>query len=196
MTVTDEMLSAFLDGELSADEANAIESAIKSDAALAARLERMKKVAPLIAKTYAAIDNKPLPEAVRALLHVDESEQGIEKESSVVKFLGKKSLHLQGGWITSMAASVALLIGVGVGLQLAPRNDWAAGNAIASVIEPSNPFYAALESTQSAQHVDTSSGLVTPVLTFKSRSGQYCREFLVAGEAVTNRAVACRSGDR
>lgn len=189
MTVTDETLSAYIDDELSPDEMEAIKTAIVMDNELAARLENMKCPDRLITEAFGGIDSEPLPEAILDLLEDDDA----NSPEDVIPFPAMQAVRPAAPWVAPLAASVALAVGIVAGMQIAPdRSDSREQVSLAGVINASNPLYAALESAQSTSRVETSEGAITPILTFKSVDGPYCREFFVERNAYPSRAVACR----
>ncbi len=197
MTVTDEKLSAYIDGELALDEIEAINNALKSDAALAARLAELKRPDRLIAAAYGEIDKEPMSEAIMDLLRPEAGDGGTAIGGNIVRF-PLSLMRAPQKWAMPLAASVALAIGVGVGVQLTSDNgpERRENILLAGVIEAASPIHQALDSVPSSETYSLNGASVTPVLTFKSKEGDYCREFLVASDAVTSRAVACRMNDQ
>lgn len=191
MTISDDKLSAYIDGELSPSEINEIKLALKNDPAVGARMERLKRPDALISAAYGKIDDEPMPDSVMDLLRdTGDAENSGEK---VIQFAPRPAAKSPALWAVPLAASIALAIGVGVGMQIAADHSRNENQfALAGVIDSSSPVFAALESTPSATMVETPDGTITPILTFKSENGDYCREYVVANDAVTNRAVACR----
>ncbi|NOX95635.1 MAG: DUF3379 domain-containing protein, partial [Alphaproteobacteria bacterium] len=105
-----------------------------------------------------------------------------------------------GQWATPLAASLALAIGIGVGMLFALPTNTSIGEAMlfAGVIDQDQPIHQILESGRSAETVfldDGQTASMTPVLTFKSTSGEYCREFILVANEFNNRAVACRRNE-
>lgn len=192
MTITDQKLSAYIDGELSPGEIAEINKALQSDPEIAVRLEHLKCPDALIAAAYSEIDDEPMPDGVMDLLR--ETNDVESADENVVQFAPKPVIKSPAPWITPLAASVALAIGVGVGMQIA--SDHTRGNGqfvVAGVIDPSNPLYAALEATPSGVTAETETGALTPVLTFRSVDERYCREFSISKDDQVSHAVACRT---
>ena len=67
MSVTDDILSAFLDGELPADQLKRIAKEIDADPALRQRAEALAAPDAILQKAYRTIDDDPMPDAVLAL---------------------------------------------------------------------------------------------------------------------------------
>jgi hypothetical protein len=184
---TDEILSAFIDGELPAEEMEEVRREIEKSAALAARVEALKNADRAVASIYQAIDNEPMPQSVLDLLA---AKDGAAASSNVVSFAPRRAGGGARYWPAALAASVALAAGIGLGVQFS-----AGGALIAGTIDEGNPLFAALETTPSAETVKLSSGrgaTFTPVLSFRSQAGDICREFSLSSGARANRAVACR----
>lgn len=186
---TDEILSAFIDGELPAEEMDEVRREIDQSAALAARVEALKKADRAVACAYRAIDDEPMPQGVLDLL----AAKSEAPDSNVVSLPRRRAGGGARYWPAALAASLALAAGVGLGLQFS-----AGGALIAGTIEKGNPLYAALETTPSAETVklDGRRGAIfTPVLSFRSQAGDICREFSLSSGDRGNRAVACRGDD-
>lgn len=183
---TDEILSAFIDGELPPEEMDEVAREIDKSAALAARVEALKKADRAVAGAYRTIDEEPMPQGVLDLL-------AAKNRAPVSNVVAMPRRHAGGGaryWPTALAASLALAAGLGLGLQFS-----AGGALIAGTIEKGNPLYAALETTPSAETVTIDGrrgATITPVLSFRSQTGDICREFSLSSGDRANRAVACR----
>ncbi len=67
-TADDEALSAFLDGELGADEAHRLRQRLARDPALAARLAVLEKANSTVREAYAPVVDERLPERLVDLL--------------------------------------------------------------------------------------------------------------------------------
>lgn len=198
MMITDEKLSAYIDGELALNEIEAIDKALNSDAALAARLAEMKRPDRLIAAAYGEIDKDPMPDRVMDLLRAAPGHAKSDNGKKIIRFPFQQFVSLPQQWATPIAAAVALAIGVGVGVQFISDNspEQRENILLAGVIDAASPVHQALDSVPSSEAYSLNGGSITPVLTFKSREGDFCREFSVTSDAVTNRAVACRVNDQ
>lgn len=190
-TITDETLSAFLDGELGTSQAEEVRVALDSDPALRARLARFERADSTMRDAASTIVNRQLPQSVLTMLASNgASIASLEADRS-------RSLGRSRFWPTAIAASIALVVGWSTGVFYLGASQ---GNAawsnlqIAARAAPGNPLFEVLETTPSGQSVafGESSGSFQPVLSFASKNGEPCREFLVAGSDDSIRAVACR----
>lgn len=187
MTITDEILSAYLDGELPPADTARVEAAINADPALAARLKRLETATRRFADAVREIDRTPTPASVEALLK--------PSADNVVQFRRPKRETPK--WIVpaAMAASLAAIVFVGGNLGRAPGVGGGAFAVAAGPVDPRSGLHRALERTPSAEAFSARGGTIRPVATFRIVDGSLCREFIAEGESHAARAVACR-GDR
>ena len=94
--ITNDMLSAYIDGELAPEEMERVARAIAADELLAARLEQFRRVDRLLTEFSSAIDAQPLPPAVLALLEppcADDDAAARAAPRAVVLPLTRRPLH-------------------------------------------------------------------------------------------------------
>lgn len=192
MTITDEMLSAFIDGELSPADTARVREALKEDENLDARLKELEAPDQLIATAYGAIDNEPMPEGVLALLQ-EAPAKTKTGEGNVITFPGKW-LRPPQQWAAPLAASVALAIGVGAGMQLA-SGPGQSSITLAGYVDSKSALHSALMTTPSGETVKLArtDETVTPILSFETKDGRYCREFSITSHTSGQRALACQT---
>jgi len=199
--ITNEMLSAYIDGELAPQEMERVREAIAADELLAARLRQFRRVDRLLTEFSSAIDAQPLPPAVLALLDppcADPGADGSTGHNAVVLPFARRWLHRGAG---ALALAASLVLAVAIALQFNSRDGAETGfeeMVRAGAVVPSSPLHHALEDVRSDQAyaVGDGTGLgITPVLSFVSRRQEYCREFRVDAGARAARGVACRRDD-
>jgi hypothetical protein len=101
-------------------------------------------------------------------------------------------------WPTALAATLALFVGYvasNVFTGAPSQSPIVAGVVpVGEEIRRGHPYFAALETKASAEPAATGLAgvFIEPVLTFKSQSDAYCREFLARRDDRGARAVACR----
>lgn len=199
---SDHTLSAYLDRELPPAEMRLIREAVESDAELANRLAGLEEPDRIIKSAYRSIDSHPLPESIAALLREDETQAGESatgRDETVIAFPVHRAPERLYRWALPLAASIALVIGLGVGAGV----DWRGGNGgnvgvprMAAVIASGDPLFEILERGESARKFSLEGEVaVTPVLTFATESGAFCREFEMLSPGAAMRAVACREDD-
>jgi negative regulator of sigma E activity len=198
--ISNETLSAFLDGELPVEEMESVRRAVARDELLAARLRQFDRVDKLLAAFCADIDKQPLPDSVMTLL--DKTGHGNPATNATTPRETAHGARASHHWprMLALAASVVLAILIGVRFDFG-KEPVVNVDQLASVgpIAPSSPLHRVLENSPSDETVAVAGvdGLsITPVLSFESINREYCREFRVNSAAQASRAVACRLGDR
>lgn len=188
---TEEDLWAFIDREAPLHHVRAILADERSDPALAERIREMREEA---AELSAAMD-MDLAEPVPAdLIRAVERASAPKRQS--VRWLAP---------VTAMAATVALAVGIGAWIgekrlddRLAAMDERARSEQalLASVLQEGLERRLSGEAHEVAANDFDFSASLTPVKTYKSVSGHWCREFEEiirrGGEDLRRRGVACR----
>lgn len=191
MNLTDEVLSAFLDGELPEADMAIVRDRLAQDPALAERLAQLAAVDNLLADHYAAIDQRPLPQGVTDLLAPVESTTGPThappgQRDKVVAFPLRRRVRQGLQRRAGTAVAAALVVGFGLaqlwpGSASDPADDW---QRVAQ----------ALDTTPSGQtRALEAGGQLTPRLTFTNQAGDYCRQFRLQEPGAASEHIACRS---
>lgn len=209
MKITDEILTAYLDGELAVDDIADVARQIDSLPKLARRIKNLRRNDASIAQAYHAIDSKPMPAGILDMLDKFPQSQGkepVEGVATVLPFKKKSTILSQAPmWQMAMAASVMLFVGLGAGRYLVPPEPASAEiiqaheNILAQqntgIIGPENSLFAVLESQPSAIPVTLAASgdtVVLPSMTFKTGDNRYCRAYSVIGQESSSKNVACR----
>ena len=184
---SDEQLSAFIDGELPAAEMDALARAIETDAALAARVERLGAANTAFIAAASEIDTKPMSAGVAKVLAAPPTAKVLAFRPRAVAWLKEHR---------ALAASVlcaAMAAGVVSGLE--PPEDPFAPKADGLILA-SSPLHHALEVGATGESVLISAGVTaTPRLSFASDDGAFCRQFDVTTQRGVTSAIACHEGD-
>jgi len=200
--ITNEVLSAYIDGELSPEEMERVRAAIDRDEALAARLRDFSRVDELLAEFSSAIDREPMPARVLELL--DPPRTGSETRGTAVQEARILSLPRRPWYRTAgaLALAASVVLALAVGLQQESGRDRGAGlDSLVRTgpVPESAALHHALQETASDNAyaaADEAGPSVTPVLSFVSTRGEYCREFRVDAQGQAARGLACRRDDR
>lgn len=185
----DELLSAYLDGELSKADANELERRLARDPKLSERLESMRAMDRVAAVAFHEMDERPMPKRVLELL-------GEEKErphaSNVVPLWRNTGLGEFIRLPVALAASIALVAGLWLGGFLgnggAPE-----GAAWANRIVEDSALYAAFDRAASGESMELGNDrYAEPVLTFRSDGGAWCRQVRITGGPAPAATLACR----
>jgi negative regulator of sigma E activity len=182
MKITDETLSAFLDNELTDAEMEAVRSQLAHDPSLADRLADMASVDAQLQKHYAAIDDRPMPEAVTRLLEQEPAPDTARSQDNVVTFPWWRTLRGHAGKAVAAAviAGVALMQWFGT-----PSSGGPSWQTVAQALNtrPSGQMYEV-----------TSHATLTPRLTFRNQAGEWCRQFRLVSDGAASEQIACRTG--
>lgn len=189
MKINDEILSAFLDGELPESQVERLRDRLAKDPALADRLAELSTTDEALVKHYSAIDERPLPDRLQQLLADSDTRSESETEAQsaqVIEFplwrRARQALSEHAG----LAASVALALGFGLAQvtgSLAPD----AGDSW-------QPVAHSLETLPSGASQSLSGGQeITARISFVNQQGQYCRQYRITGPEQSSENIACRT---
>lgn len=200
-----ETLVAYVDGELDAARVQEIEAALRDDHALRDTVRRLRVGAALMRGSFGDVMNEPLPGRVHAAISEAFAREARDSASEAPRRRG-------GAWWPSLVAAslAALVVGLSGGywfaderlrseLALRDRQLQEDQRALESAIS------AALEKHLSGDTVHWESpdsgsrASITPVRTFKTSDGRWCREYIhdsrIEERTVERRAIACRVDD-
>ena len=189
----DEVLSAFIDGELNAVDADRLTERLAREPALLKRLEALRSSDEATRAMYAAVDQQPIPQAIMDLLQTDAPlTSGVP--DNVVAFPPQ-------GWRrfsqapVAIAASVALVAGFLMSrvIDNAPDETAAVSALYAQTIPPNSDVFRLLENSVSADEVafpDGSDGRI--ILSFADSNGDWCRQLAINSTVASVNALACR----
>lgn len=170
--IGDEMLIAYLDGELDEAGMAAVDAALATDAGLVDRLEAHAALAERVRAAYAPVAEEPVPEALTALLQ--------PRTAKVVDLAGRRRPPRTYVWWGAIAASLV------VGVMLVGRE---LPLPFADPIGQDMTAHGQLARALTVQASGPGKGDVEIGLTFKARDGRYCRTFTVDETS----GLACRA---
>jgi len=192
--LTDEVLMAYADGALPDTEAASVASALEHDVEARAIVAEFRRTAERARAAYADIMTEPVPDSlVRTVL-------GTEMCSPNVVDMARARKARPAIWRSALplAASVALLIGIGTALLL--RELPTAQMITLGPVEPTTPLAQMLETKASGVAVarprrgaEDGEHLMV-VATFRDRKARICREIEVLGANMQAKyaGAACR----
>jgi negative regulator of sigma E activity len=187
----DELLSAWLDGEMTSDEADRLAERLANEPVLARRLDAMRAGDEAVRRVFATLDETPMPEAVLQRLQA-----AGDAPENVVPFPARgarRFLQLP----VALAATVALAVGLVIGRGISPASQPVpgAGGLYANTIAAGSPLRDLLENGASGQAVSVGADASgEPILSFEDRRGDFCRQWRVDTPARSIQGVACRRG--
>ncbi len=189
--IPDEVLMAYADGELPADEAAALEARLSEDADLAARVQVFSASAAALKDLKHADTSATMPAGLEQALRARVTSASADAPAMVaadpvpagnVVAFPQRRVPL---WTGALAATVALAVGLGAGL-LAGKGTGPNGSV--------DPVFAALDSLPSGEVTTLADGTeLRMVASFNSSDGALCREYEQIGQDATGQlTVACR----
>ncbi len=196
MIVTDEMLMAYADGELSGAEASAVERAISENEDLAARVALFADSRDAVRQAYEKPPIVPadLEARVRAMAATAAAlQQTAPSASNVIDLAARR--RVVPFWQLPAAAAVALAIGLG-SAWLTGQGSGSGGLQVAGLGDPA--IVGALATVASGERVALGGGAnFAAIATFRDGDNSLCREFehdREGGSTVV--AVACRTDNK
>lgn len=221
MNYTDEDLNALLDGELSSAEAEQIQRAMQHDTELAERYAALLMAESQYCEAISLIDNHPLPTKLAELLtgnsRAEDQDADLSEPLDLTRDgFGSRNLPTLSAWphrlaefvhwfspVKFAAVAASAMFGLLMIQQLAtpPAADQDSRTLELLTqygeIPDQHPASALLSNAPSGLSNQVSDGIsLTPVLSFESISGSYCREFITQSQTDSYRSVAClNNGD-
>ena len=192
MTISDETLMAYADGELDAAGRASVEAAMREDPEIGKRIAQHRALRETMRGAFSAVLNEPVPDRLTAAAR---GRTGAPK-STVVDFslareaARQKNSVAPGRWQpAAMAASLLLGLGLGFLAWHGPRTliQPGAGGGLVASAALAEALSTQLSDDRSADHV----GVIG--LSFRDKSGDYCRTFALTGSDASS-GLACREG--
>jgi hypothetical protein len=192
MNYDDEILMAYVDGEVDEKLRAEIDAAIARDPALARRVERQRAVRAKVAGAFAKVLDQPLPDHLMRAARGAGASESPASRGNVLQFPARPTRAPSPSWRgrewAAMAASLLLgaviswrLLATGDGAPIVPgRNSLVAHGALAHALDTQ------LASEQRGDEA------ISIGLTFRAKDGNYCRSFEL--RASRTAGLACHAG--
>lgn len=187
--MTDELLSAYLDGELDAARRADVETAIAGNPDTARRLAALREADELTREAFAAPATETVPDAL--LDHIAGTQQTTRPAWR----------HLP-AWLMPSAPVPTALAGLAAGIVLmlilpfVPLSGGTPADNPEAPMQPRPLLARALNTTPSQQLFSHAGLTVAPLNTFRTPAGQICREYQARSSAQgVMTGIACRHGD-
>ena len=186
MGITDQLLMAYVDGELAPDLAALILSRLETEPDLLERMEQHQQLRRRLSATYSPIMGEPLPPRLAELL-AKENARAASWQSRLSP--GSAFRRVGEAWpIWAMAAATLVGVGLSEFRHVAdPLARSADGKTIAA-----GPLAQSLEHGLAAEAPVSGAKIMA---SFEDRGGRYCRVFQAAGDGHQD-GVACKNDGR
>src|SRR5882724_11026685 len=197
MTISDETLMAYADGELDAAARAAVESAMRQDPQIEKRVAAHRSLRRKVQAAYSAELSEGVPERLLRAARAGSSTQAsnvvnLEDARAAMARAASRAPPMRPQWRTAGTIAASLIAGVGLGFIMwgqttAPLTRSAGGALVAhgQLAQALSNQLGAEQSRSSAVQIGVS---------FRAKSGDYCRTFALSG-AVSPSGLACRHGD-
>jgi anti-sigma factor RsiW len=188
MTISDETLMAFADGELDGTARSAVELAMREDPQIEKRIAEHRAMRQRVQAAYSAELSEEIPDrllrAASGAGAAAQSNVGIERSAS-------RARPPRTRWRMPASMAASLIVGLGVGYFVeSPLKSPLMRNAGGAMIAR-GPLATALSNQLAAEQSPASP--VRIGLSFLAKSGDYCRTFVLSG-AISPAGLACRRG--
>jgi hypothetical protein len=177
MTISDETLMAYADGELDAAARAAVESAMREDPQIEMRVAAHRTLRRTVQAAYSAELSEAVPER---LLRAAGTAAAPPASNAVNR-----------EWRTAWTIAASLVAGVGLGFFMWGQTQSPLARNAAGALVARGPLAKALSNQLAAEQ--SRSSAVQIGLSFRAKSGDYCRTFALSG-AVSPSGLACRQG--
>jgi anti-sigma factor RsiW len=187
---------AYADGELDAAMRAAVESAMREDPQIEMRVAVHRTLRRKVQAAYSAELSEAVPEALlraaRAAAGTPESRVANVQDARVA--MPRRALRAQPRqprWRTAWTIAASLVAGVGLGFFMWGQTQSPLARNAAGALVARGPLAKALSNQLAAEQ--SRSSAVQIGLSFRAKSGGYCRTFALSG-AVSPSGLACRQG--
>lgn len=186
MKISDELLMAYADGELSPEQCAEVERALQQDVRLADQVARHRKLRQRLREAMAPGLDEAVPDRLRQALQASAA-----KPRSAVVDLDARRMPARKSWGLHEWSAMAACLVAGVGLGLYLLNFDSGGVVMRDgVVLASRSLASALdEQLASAQN---EADVVQIGLSFRDREGHYCRTFNLRQNSAAG--LACKQG--
>lgn len=172
-------IMTYIDGAMSEEEMLAFEAEMEGDEALAEDVARLMRNDDLLREAFAGPVDQGVDDALLARMGLSDPSTA---PSATPAPPANDNPPFWRGWKLPLGGALAASLAIVLAFSLQSPRD-AGEVAFASAMD-------GLPSGQSAQLADGSE--VSPILTFASADGRFCREFSLAAETGNGSGIACR----
>ena len=195
MTIPDETLMAYADGELDAAARAAVESAMREDPQIEARVAAHRMLRRKVQAAYSAELSEDVPERLLAAARGAESTRSkvvnLWDARAAMERSASRARPLRPQWRTVGTIAASLIVGVGLGFFMWGSTESPLMQGAGGALVARGQLAQALSNQLSAEQSHSSP--VQIGVSFRAKSGDYCRTFALSG-AVSPSGLACRHG--
>lgn len=194
MTISDETLMAYADGELDPAARQAVDAAMREDPQIEKRVARHRALRQRVHAAYSAELLEGVPERLVTAARGAASTKGstvvnLQDARAAIERKASRARPLRPQWRTAGTIAASVIVGAGLGFFMWGRTESPLMRSADGALVARGQLANAL-STQLAAEQSRSSA-VQIGLSFLAKSGDYCRAFALSG-AVSPSGLACR----
>lgn len=196
MTISDETLMAYADGELDAAKTAAVESAMREDPQIEKRVAQHRALRQRVHSAYSAELSEPVPvrllTAARGAARTPGSKLVSLDEARAATQRTSRAQPPRPQWRMAGTIAASVIIGVSLGFIIWGRTESPLMRSAGGALVARGQLARALSEQLAVEQTRTSA--VQIGLSFLGKSGEYCRTFALSG-AVSPSGLACRHGE-
>ena len=205
MKITEQILTAYVDGELEGSDKKTVEEQTAKDNQIRTQVESLKSIDRLINAAFPIHEDVP-EQLIEAVTQGSINENNNTAKNNVIPLFGRHKKPGLSKAVTAIpyavAASITLVVGIMFGyLANTPNDRNVLDSVLVSEINTHSRLYEVLENSPSSTPSKITSEnnqefIIEPLLSFKSVNGDYCREFDIHNnDKKTLAGIACREQD-
>ena len=195
MKISDETLMAYADGELDAAARAAVESAMREDPQIEARVAAHRTLRRKVQAAYSAELSEEVPErllaAARGVEPTRSKVVNLQDARAAMQRSGSRARPLRPQWRTAGTIAASLIAGVGLGFFMWGHTESPLVRSTGGALVARGQLAQVLSNQLAAEQ--SRSSAVQIGVSFRAKSGDYCRTFALSG-AVSPSGLACRHG--
>src|SRR5258708_24624857 len=183
MTISDETLMAYADGELDAAARAAVESAMREDPQIEARVALHRTLRRKVLAAYSPELSEDVPEGLLAAARGAESTRSkvvnLQDARAALERSAARRRPLRPQWRTAGTIAASLIAGVGLGFFMWGHTESPLMRSAGGALVARGQLAQALSNQLAAEQ--SRSSPVQIGVSFPAKSGHYCRTFALSG---------------
>ena len=204
MTISEETLMAFADGELDDAARAAVELAMREDPEVGKRVARHLALRERLRAGFAGELSEPVPERLTAVLRgiptvTASNVVDLQRaRAAMARATQARAAKVGGGedgpranasWGAAVSVAAGVLLGLAIGYGMWSQGSLPIGRGAAGTLVANGSLAGALSRQLAAEQAGA--GAVHIGVSYLAKSGEYCRTFTLAGAAPAS-GIACR----
>ena len=197
MTISDETIMAYADGELDSVARAAVESAMREDPQIERRVAAHRSLRQRVQAAYSSELLEHVPESLLAAVRTGAVTPNgrvvnLQVARAAIECDVSRAQPPRRMWGTASAMAASVVLGVGLGFFMWGHSEPPLARSTSGELVARGQLAKALSSQLAAQQ---SRGSPVQIgISFLAKSGDYCRTFTLSG-AVSPAGLACRHGE-